>query len=117
MRVGWLALCAIVFTACVETNSIDCGFGFCPSDRVCDKAHELCVKPEQLESCVGKPDNTDCAVGGRPGLCTDEVCLENYCGDGIVTGTEQCDGDAYVDNVSDCLNVGFYDAGPISCNR
>jgi hypothetical protein len=103
-------------TACVQASSIDCGFGVCPADRVCDGVHELCVKDEQLHSCIGKPDNEPCSVSGRPGLCTDEVCLENYCGDGVVTGTEQCDGDAFVDDAHDCLNVGFYDSGPISCN-
>ena len=85
----------------------------CPADRVCDGVHKLCVKDEQLHSCIGKPDN-DALLRERPPRPVHRRGLpREHCGDGIVTGTEQCDGEAFVDDANDCLNVGFYDSGPI----
>ncbi|HEY4182614.1 MAG TPA: hypothetical protein VGM90_37535 [Kofleriaceae bacterium] len=112
-------ICAVLVSlcSCLDPAAITCDFGVCPGAKRCDEVHQTCVFPDQLTSCTGKSDGDDCEVGNRPGVCTDGVCLERGCGDRHLDGAEQCDGDLFINNAADCMDVGFYDAGPISCRN
>ncbi|MFH2010647.1 MAG: hypothetical protein ABI333_28860, partial [bacterium] len=64
---------------CLETETVPCSWGLvCPAAMVCDEVHQGCVRPEQLETCVGEPDYTPCTVTGlstQEHLCLDHICV------------------------------------------
>jgi hypothetical protein len=70
---------------CIDSQSVQCGFGLCPPGSQCDEAAKTCIPPG--------------------------------CGDGIVSGIEQCDGDTTIDpNLHDCeTEAGAY-AGTLRCS-
>src|SRR5262245_31681611 len=89
---------AMGLAACVQPHSIECELGTpnertCPPATVCDDVHHLCVKSDQLKSCVGVADEMGCSIDGTAGLCHDEICLPDACGDGFIHGDEKCDGE------------------------
>lgn len=85
-------LCLVVVTGCLEPQLVPCGSDLvCPSTRVCDAVHGICVDPSQLESCAGAPDGTACTADGRVGACGDQVCLIAICGDRYIEPGEACD--------------------------
>lgn len=106
----------MLVTGCLQTSSVPCGDGrVCPPGSVCDDTHGLCVRRDQVETCRGVADQTECTIGGvTAGVCSDEVCLPAGCGDKFATGLEQCDGDDMRD-VTDCMDLGYYVNGPVSC--
>ena len=107
---------ALWIGGCIQSASIACEDGrVCPSSTVCEETHHLCVIPDQLVSCVGQSDNTACMVNDTPAQCQDQVCLPTACGDGIVTGQEECDG-TNLDGKTGCKDLGFYNDGPIACD-
>ena len=77
---AWLI--ATLFVGCVDSSSVQCGFGLCPQGSTCDEAAE--------------------------------VCIPAGCGDGVVSGDEQCDGT--VDPTFDCTAFGFYQAEGLKCS-
>lgn len=110
-------LLVLVATACVEPQAVDCSFGVCPGGTVCEPRNQKCVLPDQLHGCEGADDGTPCTItAADDGVCKNEICLFKGCGDGILNGPEQCDGDAFPANVSGCLDVNFYQPGPLGCN-
>lgn len=109
-------LCLLLLAGCVSSGAVDCPFGTCPQGTTCDLVHARCVEPDQLTSCVGLPDETECMAGSAPGICVDEVCLTRGCGDLRVNGAEQCDGERFAGDANDCEDIGFYGSGPIACN-
>ena len=111
-----IAAAVAALTGCLEVTTVTCADGrLCPAGTRCDDLHARCVFPDQLESCLGVPDGERCTVGGEPnGVCVDQVCLRESCGDGLVTGAEQCDGPLPVD--FDCTDLGYYERGPVGCN-
>jgi hypothetical protein len=112
-----LLLMVMVATACVSPAAVDCEFGTCPAGTVCEPKNEKCVLPEQLLGCEGAEDGTSCTIATTDdGICKSEVCLFKGCGDGILNGPEQCDGDAFPAGVADCRDVNFYQPGTIGCN-
>jgi cysteine-rich repeat protein len=84
----WLAACA----ACVQSNAVTCDDGsLCPSDRVCDLTHHLCVESDQISACNGKADLDTCMFGMTDGICHEGTCLEAGCGNGRLDPGEICD--------------------------
>lgn len=82
-----LALCA----GCVSSSTVSCADGrICPSGKVCDDVHALCVVPAQTTACDGLHDGDVCRGGGVGGLCDRGVCVPS-CGDGIQQPGEECD--------------------------
>ena len=112
--VAWSLL--VLVLGCLETASVPCDDGrICPTSTVCDEANHTCVRPEQLASCVGLADQTDCNIGGRPiGICRTQVCLEKGCGDGFATGSEHCDLNDQR-GVETCDQLGFHTTAPVTC--
>jgi hypothetical protein len=113
-----LALLAIAALAACYDPGAPCGDGYCDDGTVCTPAGDRCVYPQQLVDCVARPDGEACIVpGGREGICAARVCRQVVCGDGVVEGSEQCDGTNY-DGATDCsaLGAGYHPAGTLSCS-
>jgi cysteine-rich repeat protein len=79
------------------------------SEVVCDGTiQKTCVNGAfELLECADSGQICDAALGG----CVDE---NDVCGDGIITGLEQCDSDDV--GGADCTDAGF-DTGTLSCNN
>src|SRR5688500_4178365 len=92
-----LALFASLFSAllgaCLDEEVVKCADGrICPASLRCDAAHQGCVLPQQLESCVNKQQGESCSYRGVPvGACYEQVCLPSGCGNGILDTSEVCD--------------------------
>jgi cysteine-rich repeat protein len=101
----WLVVFALVVGGCVSSNSVTCENGTtCPEVMACDLAHGGCVRPDQLTSCAGMPDNMACLTNGA---CHDEVCFPIACGNHFVDPDEACDDGNLADGdecAHDCLS-------------
>ena len=110
-----LVVAFAMLAACSDTPGVVCsGGGICAEGLTCDEAHDLCVTPEQLTACADLGEGDACQVAGRSGFCDQTVCLETRCGDGRVTGAEQCDGEN-LGAKADCSELGFYGTKPLTC--
>lgn len=115
MRTALLAMAVLMLGACVSSNSTTCGNNLvCPSGTSCGPTGDKCVDSNLLDACHGASDGVTCSVAGLPpGKCLGSVCQASRCGDGRVTGAEDCDG-AQVQGKT-CLNLGFYAPGALGC--
>jgi len=107
------AIFCCALAACVQSNKVVCGDLTCPADYQCDLASNRCISPEQLAACKDLPDGTSCTVSTAPGSCLAGVCEPLVCGDGIVSGAEECDGDNL--NNQTCQDLRYYDAPGLKC--
>lgn len=109
----WLTSLLLV-ASCVQTAQTTCSDGtICPSNLACDLAHHGCVLADQLEVCIGVADGETCSLpSGATGICDAQVCITQTCGDGLVTGAEECDGET----AATCQVLGFYDPVPLVCS-
>ena len=67
---------------CIDSSSVQCGFGLCPEGSTCDE--------------------------------TAKTCIPAGCGDGVVTGAEECDGT--VPAGFNCTSFGFYAPAGLACS-
>ncbi len=89
----------VLLGACVSSNAVVCDDGrVCPSTKLCDDTHKLCVNEQQLADCKDQADRTECALKDdndveTPGTCHEGVCLEAFCGNGRLdlVELETCD--------------------------
>jgi cysteine-rich repeat protein len=86
--IAWIA--CVVAAGCIRDNLVECGFGLCPTDTVCDEIHATCVTSAQVDACAGIADRTPCSANGTPGLCDQGFCIPG-CGDGVRGSDEACD--------------------------
>src|SRR5262245_37088024 len=94
----------ITLSACLSPNATTCGDRVCTPGTECDEKHGACVRPDQLTSCDNKIDDEACGVdSASDGRCDQGVCVQLYCGDGRVTGAEECDGDVLP--ATDCTSL------------
>jgi len=111
-----LALVVLLCSAgCLSPDVVTCPDGrTCPAGLACDDDHGRCLLAEQLERCRGHADRDPCTIRGEDvGICSDQICLVEGCGDGLVTGTEECDGDVMPE--TSCDQIGFYQPGALGC--
>lgn len=89
----WLVLACLGAWGCVEANVVECENGrICPDGTVCETEHGLCVHPDQLTVCASLVEGAECALpDARTGQCDKGTCVDQECGDGVITGTEECD--------------------------
>jgi hypothetical protein len=111
---GILGVVALLATACVKSNSSNCGPLVCPNNTTCMPGNQ-CIDSDLVQACTGQPDGAPCTVPGLPtNKCLGGVCQASRCGDGRVTGNEQCDGTNF--DGKTCQDVGFYSTTGLACN-
>lgn len=118
-RAGLIAVvvagAAALAGGCVSSGATACGELVCPSGTTCGPAGDRCYDTDLVEACAGVAEGASCDVPGLPpGQCRGGVCQTSRCGDGRVTGAEQCDGTDF-DGVT-CQGLGFYQREGIACS-
>ncbi|HEY4181539.1 MAG TPA: DUF4215 domain-containing protein [Kofleriaceae bacterium] len=86
----WLVVAVLCVAGCVQPDLTTCGSNSCPSGLTCQPSG-ICVSTDQLSSCSGKADATDCVYGTNAGICVSGACLAVNCGNDIVEQGEVCD--------------------------
>jgi hypothetical protein len=102
---------ALALAGCLKPDLVPCGDKLCARDAVC-LPNGTCASPDAVAACANMPDGTACTVNAFTGSCRDGVCAAPVCGDGQISGAEQCDGP--VTDI-DCVDLGF-DLGVPACN-
>jgi hypothetical protein len=113
-----VVLAAVVVGAagCVGSNASTCGKQLvCPGGMMCTPAGDSCVEAEFVLSCQHATDGASCSVAGLPpATCMAGVCQASRCGDGRITGGEECDGALFKEG-QDCQTAGFYNKDGLKC--
>jgi hypothetical protein len=114
MTARWL-LIAVFAAGCVQSNSSRCDGLVCPSGTTCAPAGEhRCVDSDLVDACAGRAEGASCSVSGLPpGTCSLGMCQTSRCGDGRVTGAEECDGTDF--DGRSCQTLGFYEKNGLAC--
>lgn len=100
--------------ACLQNHETRCGNVTCPMGMGCGPSENTCVYTDLLEACRGLGDGAACTVPGLPpNKCMNGVCQASRCGDGRVTGAEDCDGKAL--GAKSCQSLGFYRPDGLAC--
>src|SRR5689334_8759576 len=100
----------LVVTGCIDEHVQTCGDVICPVSSVCiDNA--VCATPDSIAACNALNDGDACHAATGDGYCTHGACAPNVCGDGMLTGIEQCDGNLVS---TSCADFGYY-AGTTTC--
>lgn len=102
-----------VLAGCMEPQLQRCGELLCSSDAVCLPTGQ-CATRESIDACDGLSESMTCTTTLFTGSCVMGVCTAPRCGDGRVSGSEQCDGE--VSSGIDCVTYGF-DTGLPSCSE
>jgi hypothetical protein len=110
MRRSHLVALATV-AACVKSAATPCGDDLCPVGLACMSDH--CVDPALITSCAGRAENDQCNPGNGSGFCQGGICIVGYCGDGVINGIEECDGNAL--GSATCLQFGAPQPGGLAC--
>jgi hypothetical protein len=111
-----LVLIALSFaaSACLRSGSSNCGDLVCPATTTCMYG-TACIDTDLVSACTGLADGSPCTVPGLPpNVCEKGVCQASRCGDGRVTGAEQCDGSDLMNKT--CIDEGFYSPSGLACN-
>lgn len=108
-------LLSVLCASCVTSTSNVCDNGsICPGGFVCDVENDRCLLPEQVFACEGLVELAECVFNGAAGACRAGACEIYFCGDGIVTGGEDCDGDNLAG--ADCIDFNYYGVEGLSCS-
>jgi cysteine-rich repeat protein len=82
-------LVALLLTSCLA-DSTRCGDLYCPTDKICAPAAQICVSPVQIAACTGLSDGDPCIADGN-GHCYGGACTIPICGNGVTEPGEACD--------------------------
>ncbi len=109
-------LVVLALSSCIRSAEVTCADGrTCPPGNTCDDANARCISPEQIAACTGLGEGSACTFADVPGTCHDGACDPLLCGDGVRTGTEECDGSDL--GSADCTTAGFYDPAGLACTQ
>jgi hypothetical protein len=101
-----VALVALV-AGCISPGSAVCSDErTCPPNTRCDVERHLCVGEAQEVACAGHAEGEVCLLAGVKGNCRAGLCALLFCGDGMRTGTESCDGADLAEMT--CGKLGYY---------
>ena len=101
-----------MLAGCIEPAAeVTCGDLICPSTSVC-LANGTCATHDDAAACDGLNDGATCQTPVFAGTCRGGACFAPVCGNGVVEGTEQCDGSV---GSIDCVDFGF-DLGSPTCS-
>jgi hypothetical protein len=78
----------------------------CAAGSTCGVAPNRCISAAQATACNGKAEGDACVLSGNVGECSAGTCLPRFCGDGIKSAAEECDGDDL--GAATCASEGFY---------
>ena len=107
-------LVGFALAACVQSHASRCGDITCPIGTSCGPSGNTCVFTDMIEACQGLADGASCTVPGlTPNTCRQGVCQASRCGDGRITGAEECDGNLI--GSATCLTKGFYQPEGLAC--
>jgi hypothetical protein len=107
-------LVGFALAACLQSNASKCGNITCPIGTSCGPSGDTCVYTDMLEACQSLTDGAACTVPGLPpNKCMNGVCQASRCGDGRVTGAEDCDGTVLGSKT--CQSLGFYQPDGLAC--
>lgn len=102
-------------SGCVTSNAQPCNDLICPSGMMCSPTGDRCVDTDLVLACRAAEDEDSCTVAGMPpAKCRGGVCQASRCGDGRLTGAEECDGKAM--GTTTCQMLGFYDQPGLRCS-
>lgn len=109
------SLLAALAGGCVSSDGSQCSDDLvCPAGKMCAPAGGGCIDSDLVLACSGKDDDEGCLVAGLPpAMCRGGVCQASRCGDGRVTGAEECDADLLMGQT--CQTLGFYDEAGLTC--
>jgi hypothetical protein len=109
------ALAALALAGCLNSTSSRCHDGLtCPAGTMCSPSGDVCVDSDLVIACRSAEDGMPCSVAGiPPASCLGGVCQASRCGDGRVTGGEQCEGNLM--KAQTCQTLGFYEATGLRC--
>lgn len=108
-----LAASVVLTTSCVSSKTNRCGDLICPDGTVCVPTLGQCYSDDSVAQCRNRDDGEPCTgVGIVEGTCRLGVCVDSECGDGIVSGSEDCEGDEV--GSATCSNLDFY-GGELAC--
>jgi hypothetical protein len=78
---------------CVTTVSQSCGGELiCPENTRCDVENHRCISATEEAACAGLDEGESCTLLGAKGTCRAGICQPHFCGDGVVSDLEECDG-------------------------
>ena len=104
----------LALSACTRSQEVLCGDGrICPPGNTCDDTNHRCISPDQMAACSGHTAGAMCEFAGVTGTCQDGTCQPLLCGDGVISGQEECDGADL--GGADCTTAGFYDPAGLAC--
>jgi len=124
----WLLVLGFLGLGCAKSSSVFCDDGrVCPEGLLCADSVAQCVTEEQKTICqtMGATTGDPCASGDVVGRCAGDldgapcttcVCIAYQCGDGVVSGSEDCDTDNFAGKGT-CSLHGFYDGSTVSCTN
>lgn len=108
-----LLVFAGVLAACLNSGSSKCGELLCPSGTTC-MLNSTCIDTDLVVACNSQNDGAPCSVPGLPpATCLHGVCQASRCGDGRITGAEDCDGSNL--NGQTCTSQGYYQPDGLTC--
>lgn len=110
-----VAAAVLALGSCVASDASRCGDDLvCPSGMMCAPAGDACIDTDLVTACAGAEDGAGCAVAGLPpATCLAGICQASRCGDGRVTGAEECEGDELSGQT--CRTRGFYEEAGLRC--
>ncbi|MFN0252900.1 MAG: hypothetical protein ACKV2T_38860 [Kofleriaceae bacterium] len=107
-----VALLSLALAGCLASDLVPCGALLCGVDQVCTPTG--CIDRSRVDACNGLTDEDACTVKEVPGTCREGACTTQICGDGVIEGLEECEGEQY--GGATCLAFGFYDASGLRCS-